>query len=143
MSLWLNADKRSTDWTEPLDQTSFQGIITLDENTKNRVTATRGCPILELRKQENSDSMSALITMRDCDSKARFLCTLDMFKAIRAANGDKKPNLSCLLPAESKTQNNARRKRDTNDKIRDQIKGKNDSKYLFISTRNFLHTLLF
>ena len=142
MSLWLNTDKRRTDWTEPLDQTSFQGSITLDENTKSPVTATTGCPIMELRKQENSDSMSALITMRDCDSKARFLCTLDMFKAIRGANGDKKPNLSCLLPTESKTQNNARRKRDTNDKMRDQIKGKKDSKYLFISTRNFLHTLL-
>ena len=127
VSLWLNVDKKRTDWGEPLDQTSFQGSITLDENTKSQVTATTGCPIMELRKQENSDSMSALITTRDCDSSARFLCTLDMGKAIRAANVDKKPNLSCLLPAESKEQNNARRKRDINGKIRDQIKGKNES----------------
>ena len=132
MSLWLNADKRSADWNETLDQTSFQGSITLDENTKNEVTSTRGCPIIELRKQENSDSMSALITMRDCDSRARFLCTLDRSKAVKIANTDKKPDLSCLLPAENKEQTNARKKRDTNGKIVEQSDAKTDSKYLFV-----------
>ena len=142
VSLWLNADKRRVDWTEPLDQTSFQGSITLDKNIKDQETVTRGCPIMELRKQENSVSMPALITMRDCDSNARFLCTLDMGKAIRAANVDKRSNLSCLLPANNKEQNNARRKRDTNGKIRELLKEKKGSMYLFISVSNYPYTIL-
>ena len=43
----------------------------------------------------NSDSASAELTSQDCERKAHFLCSLDVFQV---ATAEKPPKLHCLQP---------------------------------------------
>ena len=124
MSFWLNGDEQRTEWIEKLDQSKFEDSITYDKSTERQESSSSGCPVTVLRKVENSDSMSALITSKDCDSKARVLCTLDLLKPTNKLG--KKPNLSCLQATNSTSTNvkkaDGRRKRDTNSKMSEQTR---------------------
>ena len=115
MTLWLNVEEQRTDWIKKLDQPTLQGSLTVDEGIVRKSLTSSSCPVLELRKEGSSSSMSAVIILNDCDSKAKVLCTLDLFKPTKAEN---QPNLACLRPLQmtSKSGEEAtrRRKRDTN-----------------------------
>ena len=136
MSLWLNVDEQRIDWIEKLDSTTFQHSITVDESYKRQVLTSHGCPVLELRKIGDSSFKSAFIASKDCESKAKVLCTLDLSKPTKV---EKQPNLSCLQAKEmtSKTGEKAslRRKRDTHVKMDEQIEIRKNGKILV----NMLH----
>ena len=70
---------------------------------------------MKLKNVDSSNSMSALITSEDCNTKARFLCSLDLSKPTKV---HKKPNFSCLQSTKSETKNDeksgSRRKRGAN-----------------------------
>ena len=129
MSFWLNVDEQRTDWIEKVDQPTFQDSITVDKSTKRQQIASGSCPVLELRKQGNSKSPSALLTTKDCDKKAGVLCTLDLSKSTTT---EKQPNLSCLRAAKTTSKHgdktNGRRKRDKNTRIDEQAKLKIEGK---------------
>lgn len=129
----MNIEEQRTDWIEILDHLNFQDSITLDENMKRQPTSISGCPVMKLEKLDSSDSMSALITSGDCESKARFLCSLDLSKPTKV---NKKPNFSCLQPknfaSKNEEESNRRKKRDsnseTNEKIEENKRGKKSVK---------------
>ena len=128
--LWLNVDEQRTDWIEELDQTMFQDSITLDESMKRQPISTIECPVMMIQKLENDDSLSALIKSGDCESKAQFLCTLDLSKSPKV---HKQPNFSCLHPKKSAGTNegnksSGRKKRGSNDKMDEKIKENKHSK---------------
>ena len=122
MSLWLNVDEQRTDWIEKLDQSTFQQSVTVDESIKRQALSSSGCPVLELRKIVDSNSTSAFIALKDCESRAKVFCTLDLSKPTKI---EKQPNLACLQATEntSITDENAdiRRKRDINVKTEEKI----------------------
>ena len=121
-----------------MDQQSFKDSITVDESTKRQEMASGGCPIMELRIQDDVHPRSAFITSKDCDSKARVLCTLDLSQPTKI---EKKPNLGCLQAFEMTSKNgketNGRRKRDINNRMDEQvelkIKGKMSVYIILIS----------
>ena len=120
--MWLNGDEQRTDWIKKLDQSKFEDSISYDKSTETQESTSTGCPVMILRQIENSNSMSALITSKDCNSKARVLCILDLLKP--TINVGKKPNLSCLQTTNSTSTNgekaDGRKKRDTNSKMSEQ-----------------------
>ena len=122
--MWLNGDEQRTDWIKKLDQSKFEDSITYDESNERQESISTGCHVMILRQVENSNSMSALITSKDCDNKARVFCTLDLLKPTNKVG--KKPNLSCLQPTNSTSTNgekaDGRRKRDTNSKMSEQTR---------------------
>ena len=118
----MNIEEQRTDWIEILDHLNFQDPITLDESMKRQPTSTSGCPVMKLKKLDNSDSISALITSGDCESKARFLCSLDLSKPTKV---NKQPNFSCLqakkFASKNKVESNRRKKRDSNSETNETI----------------------
>ena len=129
--MWLNVDEQRTDWIEILDHLKFQDSITLDESTERKPTSTNACPVMKLQKLDNSDSISALITSGDCESKAKFLCSLDLSNPTKV---HKKPNFSCLQPKKSASTNgekiNERQKRHSNSEMDKKIYENKGSKIL-------------
>ena len=121
--LWLNVDEQRTDWIEKLDQTMFQDSITLDESMKRQPISTIECPVIKIQKLDNDDSLSALIKSGECESKAKFLCTLDLSKSPKV---QMQPNFSCLHPKKSSSNDgkktSGRKKRGSNDKMDGKIK---------------------
>ena len=86
---------------------------------------------MKIRKLDNSDSISAMITSGDCEAKAQFLCSLDLSQPTKV---HKKPNFSCLkseISATKSQQNsNGRRKRDSSSETKENIE---ENKYSKIS----------
>ena len=127
--VWLNVEEQRTDWIEKLDQTMFQDSITLDESMKIQPISTTECPVIKIQKLDNDDSLSAVIKSGDCESKAKFLCTLDLSKSPKV---HKQPNFSCLHPEKSASndgkKSSGRKKRSSNDKMDEKIKENKDSK---------------
>ena len=76
---------------------------------------------MTLRRVDNGDSPSVMIALKDCDSKAKFLCTLDVSRAHKVSNFNKKSTLSCLpkemTQSTNHKKNNGRRKRDSNNEV--------------------------
>ena len=118
----MNVDEQRTDWIEILDHLNFQDPITLDESMKRQLSSISGCPVMKLKKIDNSDSISALITSGDCESKARFLCSLNLSTPTKV---HKKPNFSCLQPKKSASKNEEestrRKKRESNSETNEKI----------------------
>ena len=90
---------------------------------------------MELRKIDNSEFMSTLVTSRSCKSKTRFLCIQDLLKANKV---EKKANLACLQPPKMGSQNGekniGRSRRDANDGMTIQTeKLKNSKIVIFIN----------
>ena len=131
MSVWLNADKQHSDWIDDFDQPAFQDSVTVDDSIKRQGPTSRGCPVLELRRIGGSNSTSAFMGSKDCDSKARVLCTRDLSKPTKV---EKHPNLSCLQPTEITSKPgekvNMRRKRDSNVKMDKRIELNKNGKIL-------------
>ena len=136
----MNIEEQRTDWIEILDHLNFQDPITLDESMKRQPTSISGCPVMKLRKLDNSDSISALITSEDCESKARFLCSLDLSKPTKVH----KPNFSCLQPKKSASKNEEesvrRKKRDFNSQTNENIKENKRGKKFVKLTNNFTYS---
>ena len=90
-----------------------------------------GCLVVDLREIDSHDSMSRLITSRDCENRAGVLCIQDSVKATKV---DKKPNLSCLLPTNMALKNDekniGRTKRGTIDEIDMQFEKMTESKMI-------------
>ena len=126
--VWLNVEEQRTDWIEKLDQTMFQDSITLDESMKRKPISTIECPIMKIQKLDNDDSLSALIKSGECESKAKFLCTLDLSKSSKV---HKQPNFSCLHPEKSAPndgkKSSGRKKRSSNYKMDEKIKNNKHS----------------
>ena len=82
---------------------------------KKPQASSSDCPVMKLKKVDSSNSMSALITSGNCNTKARFLCSLDLSKPTKV---HKKPNFSCLQSTKSETKDDeksdSRRKREAN-----------------------------
>ena len=82
---------------------------------KKPQASSSDCPVMKLKKVDSSNSMSALITSGNCNTKARFLCSLDLSKPTKV---HKRPNFSCLQSLKSETKDDekidSRRKRDAN-----------------------------
>ena len=132
--MWLNVDEQRTDWIEKLSQATFKDTITVDESTKRQEIAAGACPVMELRKLGKSNSTSALITSKDCESKARVLCTFELSKPTKV---EKKPIMSCLNVAKMTSKNdkgiNGRGKRDTKNRMDEQVELKIEGKMFVYS----------
>ena len=72
---------------------------------------------MELRKKNENDSMSAVITSRNCDNRALVLCSQDVLQIPIPVE---KKKISCLQPNRTSPTSNQnhgkRRKRDTESK---------------------------
>ena len=112
-SFWLNAIEQRTDWIDKLNHPTFHDSLTVDESMKKPQASSSDCPVMKLKKVDSSNSLKALITSGDCNTKARFLCSLDLSKPTKVHN---RPNFSCLQSAKSETKDDekidSRRKRD-------------------------------
>ena len=125
-----------TDW---IDKATALDYITLHESaTKQTITST-DCPFMTLRRVDNGASPSVMIALKDCDSKAKFLCTLDVSRAHKVSNFDKKSKLSCLPKEKMESLNdkeyNGRRKRDSNYEMSERTeKGKGSKLLIYVSS---------
>ena len=93
---------------------------------------------MTLRRADNGASPSVMIALKDCDSKAKFLCTLDVSRAHKVSNFDKKSKLACLpkekMESTDAKKNNGRRKRDSNYDLSERIeKGKGSKLSIYVS----------
>ena len=97
-----------------MDHLSSQGFLTVDENLDIQMSSASACLVMKLRNNSEHESISAVITSRDCDSRAMFLCSFDVFQNTKL---EKKKKFSCLQPNRTSSTNDLkeekRRKRYT------------------------------
>ena len=90
---------------------------------------------MNLRRVDNNDSPSVMIALKDCDSKAKFLCTLDVSRAHKVFTFDKKSKLSCLpkgtMESTNGRKNNGRTKRDSKNEMSERTEKGKGSKLFF------------
>ena len=102
---------------------------------------------MTLRRVDNGDSPSVMIALKDCDSKAKFLCTLDVSRAHKVSNFEEKSKLSCLPKEKTQSTNekksNGRRKRDSNNEVSERSeKGKGRKLSIYVSLWFLSHNLM-